>query len=68
MATTRHTPTCPNGHGQLEDVPHLWALEGWNEEQVQDVLKRPNGKRFLVRIHVCKTCGNVQLYDPEERR
>lgn len=66
MATIRHTPICPNGHGEMDAIPRLWALDGWDFDRTLVPNHRRNGLSFLVRVFVCKTCGSVQLYEPPE--
>jgi len=66
VAATKHTPICPNGHGEIEPIPRLWSLDGWDFERNFVPMHRRNGMSFLVRVFVCKTCGSVQFYEPAE--
>lgn len=54
---------CPNGHGPMENVPGIWALNG--------VQNYPNmgwvgtNQLYTVTVYRCLTCGNVQLRDKD---
>lgn len=68
VKVTQQQPNCPNGHGHLVKVPHLWSLTGYNEQDPQPYFPQPNGSKFLIHVWVCTTCGLCQLYDPDVAR
>lgn len=65
--------TCPYGHGRMQAVDGWWALTGVHVRQANALatLFAPgasitaNNQALALEVWRCPSCGNVQLFDPE---
>lgn len=66
------TPTCLAGHGPMQRVPGVFALQGGELQAIElrgllgpttGQQFRTNGQMFGVQIWSCHTCSRVELFD-----
>jgi hypothetical protein len=60
--------SCVRGHGTMEKLPGLWALNQVNVAKGSDgkLAAFDTGTRYVASLYRCFTCGFLELVDQAE--